>query len=129
MSLLRHLDLVLLALGLPVFAIAGLPLLGWATAAGIWLAWRGIGIITDRKAAESDDPRTVAGLAAGSMIGRGWLLGLVLVGIGIGAGDDVGLSAAVFLVLLFTIHFTFKLALRPADLPGPAGPAGRTRPT
>jgi hypothetical protein len=53
-------------------------------------------------------------------VGRGWLLGLILLGAGLAAGDDdVGLSAAVLVFVLFTVHFTLKLI----------GPAGGGAPT
>jgi hypothetical protein len=123
MIFVRNLDLVLLALALPVFLVAGLPFLGWLTAAVIWALWRLIGDWADRRAAAAaaaSDPRKMAGIAAGSMIGRGWLLGLILLGVGLAAGDDVGLSAALLALALFTVHFTFKLILRqPAEPHGP----------
>jgi hypothetical protein len=116
----RALDLALLVLALPVFLIAGLPFLGWATGAAVWLMWRAIGAWADRRAAASSDPRVVAGYEAGAMIGRGWLMGLTLLAVGLAAGSDVGLSAAVLDVFLFTIFFTFKLIARPFD--GPKAP-------
>src|SRR3954470_10356002 len=109
----RVFDLVLLAVALPVFLIAGLPFLGWVTGAGIWLMWRGICAWADRRAKSSRDPRVVAGYEAGGMIGRGWLMGLTLLAVGLAAGSDVGLSAAGLDVLLFTIFFTFKVITRP----------------
>jgi hypothetical protein len=119
MTFVRNLDLALLAIALPIFAIAGLPLLGWLTAAVIWLLWRGIGEWSDRRAAAETDPKRMAGIAAGSMIGRGWLLGLILLAVGLATDDDVGLSAAVLALALFTLHFTFKLILRPGEPHGP----------
>jgi hypothetical protein len=113
----RVADLVLLALALPVFLIAGLPVLGWVTGAGVWLMWRGIGAWADRRAAASRDVRVVAGYEAGGMIARGWIMGLTLLVVGVAAGSDVGLSAAVLDVLLFSIFFTFKIITRPFDGP------------
>ena len=107
--MLKFFDLALLALALPIFLVAGLPILGWVTAAVVWGLWRGIGEATDRKAAAATAPRQVAGWAAGSMIGRGWLLGLILLGAGLLTEREVGLSAAVLVLALFTVHFTFKL--------------------
>ena len=115
MNFLRYLDLALLAIALPVFAVLGVPLLGWLTAAIVWALWRGIGEWSDRRSASETDPRRMAGIAAGSMVGRGWLLGLILLGVGLATDDDVGLSAAVLALALFTVHFTFKLILRPAE--------------
>jgi hypothetical protein len=115
MPLLRNLDLVLLALALVLFLVVGLPILGWVTAAVIWALWRGIGEWAERKAASATHPKQTAGIAAGSMVGRGWLLGLILLGSGLAAGEDVGLSAAVLVFVVFTIHFTVKIILRSAD--------------
>ncbi len=120
MPVLRNLDLVLLALALPVFLVAGLPPLGWVAGAVLWALWRGIGEWSDRRVAASTSPRETAGIAAGSMVGRGWLLGLILLAAGLAAGEDVGLSAAILVLVLFTVHFTFKLAFRGADPQGPA---------
>lgn len=117
MTVLRNVDLPILAAALAVFLVADLPILGWVTAAGIWALWRGIGAWSDRRAAATQNPREVVGITAGSMIGRGWLLGLILLGAGLAAGDDVGLSAAVLLVALFTAHFTTKLIVRSAGPP------------
>jgi hypothetical protein len=113
----RVFDLVVLVVALPVFLIAGLPILGWVTGAGVWAMWRGIGAWTDRRAAASGDARVVAGYEAGGMIARGWIMGLTLLAVGLAAGSDVGLSAAVLDVILFTFFFTFKLIARPFDGP------------
>ena len=115
MPVLRNLDLVLLALALVLFLAVGLPILGWVTAAVIWGLWRGIGEWAERRAASATHPKQTAGIAAGSMIGRGWLLGLILLGSGLAAGEDVGLSAAVLVFVIFTVHFTLKILLRSAE--------------
>ena len=115
MPVLRNLDLVLLALALVLFLAVGLPILGWVTAAVIWGLWRGIGEWAEHKAASATHPKQTAGIAAGSMVGRGWLLGLILLGSGLAAGEDVGLSAAVLVFVIFTVHFTLKILLRSAE--------------
>jgi hypothetical protein len=119
---LRNLDLALLALALPVFLVAGLPLLGYVTALVIWLMWRSIGAYADRKAQATTDLGKMAAIVTGSMIGRGYLMGLTLLAVGLSAGDDVGLSAAVLCVVLFTVSFTTKLAAHPVDGTRPSAP-------
>ncbi|MDQ5807289.1 MAG: hypothetical protein M3320_01300 [Actinomycetota bacterium] len=109
MPILRNLDLLLLALAAVLFAAAGLPFLGWVVAAAIWGLWRGIEWWTERKLRDERDPKRLAGIAAGSLIGRGWLLGLILLGAGLATDREVGLSAALLVLALFTVHFTFKL--------------------
>jgi hypothetical protein len=127
MIVLRYLDLALLAVALVVFLVAGLPLGGWITAAGVWAMWRGIGAYADRKAAAATDPKQIVGITTGSMIGRGWLMALILVSVGLLTEDEVGLSAAVLCVVLFTAWFTTKMILRPFEH-GPGGPGEVTTP-
>jgi hypothetical protein len=117
MIVIKYLDLVILAIALPIFVIAGWPLFGYAAGAFAWLAQRAINQVLSRRAAASDDPKTVAGLIAGSMIGRGWLVALTIFGAYLIAGQDdaVGLSAAVLVVILFTAYFTVSLILRPFE--------------
>jgi hypothetical protein len=117
MILIRQLDLVILALALPLFIAADWPLAGWATAAVAWLAQKTIKHLLERKAAASDDPRVVVGLTAGSMIGRGWLAAITIFAGYLLAGEDdsVGLAAAVLLIVLFTAYFTVSMILRPFE--------------
>src|SRR4051794_3249073 len=112
MLLIRYLDLVLLAVALPIFVVAGLPMLGYAVGAAAWLVQRGIQIALYRKAAAAQDPRTVVGIAAGSMIGRGWLVALTISAAGL-SDEDAGLAAAVLVIVLFTAYFTVSMIMRP----------------
>jgi hypothetical protein len=82
----------------------------------VWAVWRGIGEWADRKAASATHPKQTAGIAAGSMVGRGWLLGLILIGSFFATDDrEVGLSASLLVLVIFTVHFTLKIILRSAD--------------
>ena len=119
MLALRHLDIVILILALPVFLAADLPMLGYAAAAVAWLVQRAVQVATNRKAMASDDPRTVAGIAAGSMIGRGWLVALTIFAAGL-QENDAGLAAAVLVIVLFTAYFTVSMIMRPFQKPGQA---------
>jgi hypothetical protein len=118
----RYLDLVLLALALPVFLAAGLPLLGYAAGAAAWLAQRALQLWLNRRAAASDDPRTVVGIAAGSMIGRGWLVALTIFAAGL-SDEEAGLAAAVLVIVLFTAYFTVSMIMRPFQTPNSEQPS------
>jgi hypothetical protein len=109
---LKHLDLVLLTIALPVFLLGGLPMLGYVAGAAAWLIQRGVQLVLNRKAAASDDPRTVVGIAAGSIIGRGWLVALIIFAAGL-EDEDAGLAAAVLVIVLFTAYFTVSMLMRP----------------
>jgi len=114
MMVLRQLDLLVLALALGLFLAAGMPLLGYVAGAGAWLGQRAIRALLAARAAASDDPRTVAGLVAGSMIGRGWLVALAIFGVGL-ADESAGLAAAVLFIAVFSVWFAVGLALRPFE--------------
>lgn len=115
LTLLRYLDLVVLALALPLFLAADLPLLGYAVAAAAWLLQRGIQELANSRARASDDPRTSVGVLAGSMIARGWLVAGSIFAVGmLGARED-GLAAAILSITLFTIFFSTQMVVRPLD--------------
>ena len=116
MLALRYLDIVILILALPVFLAADLPMLGYVAGGGIWLVQRAIQVVLTRKAAEQDDPRKVAGIAVGSMIGRGWLVALTIFAAGL-EDNDAGLAAAVLVIVLFTAYFTVSMIMRPFHKP------------
>ena len=109
-KVLRNLDLAFLALALPIFLAAGFPILGWATAAGLYVGQRLIAMLAARKAEQADDPRTTVGLLAGSMIGRGWLVAGAILTIGLTTDSETGLTAAILFLATFTVALTMALA-------------------
>ena len=112
----RFLDLFVLAAVLPLFVLADLPFEAYLVGGGAWIVQRAIQVVLQRRAEASDDPRVVAGYTAGSMIARGWLCALAIFGVGLAAGDDAGLSAALLVIGLFTVYFTVRMITRPLDL-------------
>ena len=62
-------------------------MVAYAAAAVVWLVQRTIQVVLTRKAAAAEDPRMVAGIAVGSMIGRGWLVALTILAVGLTDGD------------------------------------------
>jgi hypothetical protein len=121
----RYLDLLLVALALPIFLAAGLPLAGWAVGGGAWVAQRALQEYLDRRASASKDPRTVVGLLAGSMIARGWFVAIAVFLVGL-SDNEAGLAAAVLVIALFTVYFTTRMILRPfeADVVGSKATTG-----
>jgi hypothetical protein len=103
----RFADLVLLALALPFFLIAGLPMLGYAVCAAVWLAQRGIQLAVERRAGTllgAGNRRGAMGLIAATTLGRVWLVALAVLLVGkLGERED-GLAAAVLSALLVTAY-------------------------
>ena len=116
MLALRYIDLVLLVIALPIFIAADLPMLGYAAGAAAWIVQRAIQLYTNRKAAAEKDPRKVVAIAAGSMIGRAWLVALTIFAAGL-EDNDAGLAAAVLVIVLFTAYFTVSMIMRPFEKP------------
>jgi len=119
----KHVDLLVLAAALAVFALGGLPLLGYAIAAAAWLAQRGIQVLaTRRTAAElaAGNRQRAMGVVAATTLGRVWLMVTAVLLGGI-AEREAGLAAAVLLLVLFTISFA---AQGIAHLFEPEGQAG-----
>ena len=113
-AFLRNLDFAVLVLALPVFAIADWPLGGWITGALLWITWRGIGLWADHRTVKAGrDLQRVAVLQGAASIGRGWLLLLVLLGVGLLISRDVAFAAALLVAVLFTISISLRLALLP----------------
>ncbi len=103
----KHVDLLVLAAALAVFVLGGLPLLGYAVAAAAWLAQRGIQVLAGRRTAAellAGNRQRAMGFVAASTLGRVWLMVTAVLLGGI-AEREVGLSAAVLLLILFTISF------------------------
>ena len=119
----KHVDLVVLAAALAVFALGGLPLLGYAVAAAAWLAQRGIQVLAGRRTAAelmAGNRQRAMGFVAASTLGRVWLMVTAVLLGGI-AEREVGLSAAVLLLILFTISFAAQGLVHLFEPEGHAG--------
>jgi len=103
----KHVDLLVLAAALAVFAIGGLPLLGYAVGAAAWLAQRGIQVLAGRRAGEDlarGNRQRAMGIVAATTLGRVWLMVTAALLVGL-AEREAGLAAALLLVALFTVSF------------------------
>lgn len=119
--LLRFGDLVLLGLALPIFLAAGWPLIGYAAAAGAWLAQHAILLIADRTSAAAlaaGDRRRALGIVGAATLGRVWLVAIAILLVGLLADREDGLAAAVLTLALVTFHLlslAFTKFLYPED--------------
>jgi hypothetical protein len=95
----------IIALALPIFAIAGWPLQGWALAAALWAAAEVFALVLARLP-NSPDNLAAAGMRGIGTTSRGLLVGVVLVIVTV-SNETVGLSAAI----LYAIAFTAELGV------------------
>lgn len=111
MPILRHLDVVVLLLALPVFVAGGYPLLGWGAAAVGWVAQKLVQSTLEARAAEAVDARHFFRFMAGSLIGRAWLLVVAILAVGL-VEREAGLAAAILAGVVFTSYLALSLVMR-----------------
>lgn len=95
----------LIALALPVFAIAGWPLRGWALGAVLWLGAQALGLLLSRLSLGADN------LAASGVRGVGMMfrpVAVMVVVIAVAATNpEVGVAAG----LLYALAYSLELGL------------------
>jgi hypothetical protein len=114
-SALRYLDLVLLAVALPVFIAADLPMAGYLVVAGVWVVMYGIEVGANRAiagAVERRDRKAAMGWLGATALARAWIVALSVLIVGLAAGKHAGLAAAVLALILFTVHLGTRVLLR-----------------
>lgn len=103
----KYVDLLALVAAFAVFLLGGFSLLGYAVAAGVWLAQRGIQVLAQRRMRQelaAGNRQKAMGLVAGSGLGRVWLMATAVLLVGV-AEREAGLAAALLLLALFTFSF------------------------
>ena len=98
-----------IVLALPVFAVAGWPLEGWALAAVLWFAALAFALVLARL------PSDPGNLAAAAMKGigttsRSFLVGVPLLVVAV-TNETVGIAAAGLYAVAFTVELVTGLAL------------------
>lgn len=112
LALLRSLDLLVLALALPLFLIAGRPLIGWAVVAVAWVAQRWIVATAKRRAIATGSRSAVMRAISLSMMVRLALVTSAVAVVGI-IDRDAGLPAALLAALLFSIALGIQISAPP----------------
>jgi hypothetical protein len=97
-----------IALALPVFAVAGWPLSGWALAAVLWVAAEIFAVVLARLPG-SPDNLAAAGVRGIGTTSRALLVGIVLVIVTV-SNEPVGLAAAILYAIAFTVELGIGLA-------------------
>jgi hypothetical protein len=96
-----------IALALPVFAVAGWPLSGWALAAVLWAAAEAFAFVLTRLPGSADN-LAAAGMRGIGTTSRALLVGIPLV-VATVADERVGIAAAAVYAIAFTIELAVGL--------------------
>lgn len=108
MSLPKYVDPILLALGLVVFLLADLPMLGYAVGAAVWIVQRLVQVFAAKRATAelaAGNRQKAMGIVAATTLGRVWLMATVVLVLGLTAEKEDGLAAAVMVLVFFTVSF------------------------
>jgi hypothetical protein len=114
LTVLKNLDLGVLALALPVFLLGGFPIVAYAIIAVAWVAQRVLQNFAAAKAVETGDRRAAIGVIGGTMVARIWLLGLSVLAAGL-IEREAGVAAGLLAVALFTTFFVTLLIVKPLE--------------
>ena len=97
----------LIVLALPVFAIAGWPLRGWALAATLWIAAQALAFLLTRLPLDEGN-LAASGVRGIGMSFRAFIVGIPLVAVTV-ADSQVGLAATIVYVLAYTLELAVSL--------------------
>jgi hypothetical protein len=98
----------IIALALPIFAVAGWPLAGWLLAAVLWAAAEIFAALLARLPGRPDN-LAAAGMRGIGTTSRALLVGIVLVIVTV-SNETVGLAAALLYAVAFTVELGVGLA-------------------
>jgi hypothetical protein len=107
----KYVDLLLLAAALAVFLLGGFPLLGYVVAAACWLIQRAVEAYARRRAnaeLRAGNRQKAMGIVAATTLGRVWLMATAVLLVGLLGDREAGLSAAILVLVLFTVSFAGK---------------------
>jgi hypothetical protein len=104
-AIVRYLDVVLVAITLPVLLLAGLPALGLLVGGGVWIISRVAAAVFEGQARARGDIRQAVGINLAAMIARAWLVALAILAVGLAGSREDGATAAALVLAAFTVYF------------------------
>jgi hypothetical protein len=111
LALLRYVDVLLVVMAAPVVILGGLPVLGYAAGAGIWIVQRFVAQYLEQRARQVSNVRHAVGLNMAGMFARSWLVALTILVVGLTGEREDGLMAAIVVLTAFTVYFAMSLIL------------------
>ncbi len=115
----RYLDVLLVVALTPFALLAGLPALGWLVGAAVWIVQRLVGVFLDSRAAAAKSAKAAVSIGLAGVMGRAWLTGLTILAVGLLGERRDGLTAAVLVLVAFTIYLVLTVILRPQRTSSP----------
>jgi hypothetical protein len=111
--LLRYFDVVLIVVAAPILLLIGVPAVGYAVGAGVWIALRVVGVGLERYLRHPGDARQEISLRLGYLLARVFLLALAVILVRQGEGRDDALATLGVVVVAFTVQLVISFLDRP----------------
>jgi hypothetical protein len=111
-SFMRYLDVVLVVASTPFVLLANLPALGFAFGAIGWIVTRFAVDLIKARAWRARDTLSRAALHLTAILGRVWLIALIVLGAHFIGHNRDGIAAAVVVLVAFTVELTMSLVFR-----------------
>jgi hypothetical protein len=115
LSVLAYMDIVLIVLAAPIMLLIGVPAAGYLAGAGVWIAFRALGVVVDRYAATARDPNQATAIKLGYMLGRLFTLAIAVIVVTNATSRDGGLACLLVIVFAFTVALATSALTRPAS--------------
>ena len=123
MTFVRYLDVCLVLASAPIVLLAKLPTLGYVIGAAGWIVTRFAVEIVKRRAWNAGNTRSRAALHLTAILGRVWLIAVVVLAARFGGHNDDGITAAVVVLVAFTVELVMSFILRGEIVTAPRRPS------
>jgi hypothetical protein len=117
LTVLSYLDVLVLVVAAPLMLLMGVPAVGYLVGAVAWIVLRAVGLVIERAAGAAEDPRREASLRLAYLLGRLFMLAIVVILVRNGAGRNDGLTALLVIVFAFTMQLILSVLNRPRRPP------------
>jgi hypothetical protein len=113
----RYLDVCLVVASAPFVLLAGMPRLGYAIGAGGWIVVRFAVEVVRRRAWNAQSVGARAALHLTAILGRVWMIALLVLVARFGGTNSDGITAAVVVLAAFTVELAMSFVLRGSMFP------------
>jgi len=111
-AIVRYLDVVLVVASAPFVLLGHLPLFGYLLAAAGWIVLRFAVDMIKRRAWSASRTGARAALHLTAILGRVWMITLVILVARFVGGNSDGITAAVVVLAAFTVELAISVMLR-----------------
>jgi hypothetical protein len=111
----RYLDVIVVVLAAPFILLTGASALGYLAAGATWIVSRFAAVAIESRMKRTGNARAQVGVGFAVLMGRAWLMGIVILVVGLAGERQDGLMAALVALVAFSIYLATQLITRPME--------------